>query len=160
MVKCYKSIVLSFVFVLLVASCAFAGTTGKIAGRVIDKKTGEGLPGANVIIVAAIRNGQEAPLSNPQGAATNLEGRYVILNITPGIYKVRGAFLGYNTLVQSNVSVSIDLTTRLDFALMEEAIQGEEVVVVAERLLVQKDLTSAQASVASETIQKLPVQKR
>lgn len=147
-----------FIALLLLASFAHAGTTGKIAGRVLDKKTNEGLPGANVIVAAAIRNGQEVPVSGSLGAATDLNGNYVILNIPPGIYKVRVAFIGYNVLVQSNVTVSIDLTTKLDFALQEEAIQGEEVVVVAERPLVQKDLTSAQASVTTETIQKLPVQ--
>lgn len=147
-----------FMTLLLLASFAHAGTTGKIAGRVLDKKTNEGLPGANVIVAAAIRDGQEVPVSGALGAATDLNGNYVILNIPPGIYKVRVAFIGYNVLVQSNVTVSIDLTTKLDFVLQEEAIQGEEVVVVAERPLVQKDLTSAQASVATETIQKLPVQ--
>jgi len=149
---------LTFVLLFGLASFAVAGTTGKISGRVLDKKTNEGLPGANVIVAAAIRDGQEVPTSGSLGAATDLNGNYVILNIPPGIYKVRVAFIGYNVLVQSNVTVSIDLTTKLDFALEEEAIQGEEVVVVAERPLVQKDLTSAQASVATETIQKLPVQ--
>ncbi len=147
-----------FTVMLAFAGTSRPGTTGKITGRVLDKKTNEGLPGANVIVAAVIRGGQEAPTSGSLGAATDLNGNYVILNVSPGIYKVRVAFIGYNVLVQSNVTVSIDLTTKLDFALAEEAIQGAEVVIVAERPLVQKDLTSAQASVTTETIQKLPVQ--
>lgn len=48
----------------------YAGTTGKIAGVVKDKETGEPLPGANVIIVGTT-----------YGASANLDGEYVILNL-------------------------------------------------------------------------------
>ncbi len=35
----------------LAGTCIFAGTTGKIAGKITDKNTGEALIGANVILI-------------------------------------------------------------------------------------------------------------
>ncbi|MEO0237564.1 MAG: carboxypeptidase-like regulatory domain-containing protein, partial [candidate division WOR-3 bacterium] len=53
--------------VLLFSVNVFAGVTGKITGRVIDKQTKEGIPGVNVII-------PELGI----GAVTDLDGYYFI----------------------------------------------------------------------------------
>ena len=45
-------LILAGLFVLFQLSILFAGETGKIAGSVIDKQTGEPLAGANVIITS------------------------------------------------------------------------------------------------------------
>jgi len=45
----YRVILKVFLFSLILSSI-YAGTTGKISGRVTDAETGEGLPGVNVII--------------------------------------------------------------------------------------------------------------
>ena len=39
------------VFISLISTQNFAGTTGKIAGKIIDAATGEPLIGANIIIM-------------------------------------------------------------------------------------------------------------
>ena len=66
-----------------------AGTTGKIAGRVIDNQTGEGLPGANVFV-----------RGTNFGAATDVEGYYTILNVPPGKFVVEVSMVGYKKVVQ------------------------------------------------------------
>jgi len=158
MTKVLNEIFLLLCLVFMMAGLAQGGTTGKIAGRVTDKSTGEGLPGTNVVVVATIRDGQEVALSGSVGAATDVSGNYAIIGIPPGRYKVRAGFIGYNTVVQSDVVVSIDITTKLNFVLEETVLTTAEVVVVAERPIVNKDVTSSEAHVSSETIQKLPVQ--
>jgi outer membrane receptor protein involved in Fe transport len=126
----------------------FAGTTGKIAGKVTDKSTGEPLPGVN-ILVAGTR----------LGAATNLDGTFIILQVPPGIHSVKASAIGYQEVVFDNVRVSIDLTTRLDFQLGETVLElGETITVVAERPLVQKDLTSTSNTVGADVISRLPVE--
>jgi outer membrane receptor for ferrienterochelin and colicin len=126
-----------------------AGTTGKIVGRVTDAQSGEPLPGVNVVIEGTT-----------MGAATDLEGRYMILNVPPGTYSLSASMIGYAKRTVTSVKVSIDLTTKVDFALEQEAIQlGEEVVIVAEQPIVRKDLTSVQANVSAERIANLPVQE-
>ena len=141
------------------APSIFAGTTGKIAGLVKDASNGEGLPGANIIIRAQIVDGREIRIENVRGGASNVNGKYFILNIRPGTYVVECSFIGYQTTVQKPVRVQVDRTTTLDFSLSPEAITAEEVVVTAERPLVVKDLTSASAKVSGEDIKSLPVER-
>ena len=57
---------------------AFGGTTGKLAGRVTSKETGEPLIGANVMI-----------LGTTLGAATDIDGNFYVLQISPGTYSLR-----------------------------------------------------------------------
>ena len=121
---------------VLLPALLFVGETGKIAGRVIAKRTGEPLPGANIVLVGTNR-----------GAATDVNGDYFIINLPPGVYQVRAGFVGYQTEIRSEVRVIVDKTTRVDFSLNEEAIAGQEVVVVAYRPeTVEKDLTTTRTT--------------
>ncbi len=126
---------------------AFAGTTGKIAGKVTDKETGEPMPGANVVVVGTTL-----------GAATDINGEYFILNVPPGSYDVRASVIGYTQMVEKGVRVNADLTVKVNFALPSETLQlGEVVEVVAERPLIQKDVTASSKISSEEQIQALPV---
>lgn len=129
------------------ASSAKAGTTGKIAGKVVDTSTGEPAIGVNIILVGT-----------QLGAASDLDGKYFVLNIPPGVYQVRASAIGYSIVTMNNVRVSIDLTTRVDFQLQEEAIALDEIVVRAERPLVQMDLTSTTAKIGGDAIAMLPIE--
>jgi len=127
----------------------FPGTTGKITGVVRDASTSEPLPGVNVIVEGTT-----------MGAASDLEGRYIILNIPPGTYRLRVAMMGYKNTIIENARVSIDLTTTINVNLEQTVIEaGEEVTVVAERPLVQLDMTSSLSSIGSREIDALPVQE-
>ncbi len=54
------------IFIILLSPYSiFAGTTGKISGRVVDSGTGGALPNANVIVHPQIINGKEIPLDMP-----------------------------------------------------------------------------------------------
>lgn len=141
-----------FICLLLFAFCSlplalFAGTTGKLSGRVLDKQK-QPLPGANVIIVGT-----------PLGAAADLEGYYSILNIPPGTYRVQFSIIGYQTYIVENVLITSDKTTPLSADLGEETLAAEEVVVVAQRPVVETNLTSSVSTVTSENIATLPVQE-
>jgi len=119
---------------------------GKIAGRVVDAETGEALPGVNVIIDGST-----------MGAATDINGDYNILRVPGGTYTVRATFIGFATAVVENVEVVIDQTTRVDFRLREEVFEGEEVVITAERGIVEMDRTTTTAVVSAEQLETLPV---
>ncbi len=120
---------------------------GKIVGFVSDSDNGEGLIGANVYLE-----------DNPLGAATDLDGTYIILKVPPGKYKVIAEYLGYKKITYTNVEVLTDLTTTLDFMMEQESFEGEEIVVIAEAPLIKKDLTSVEARVQAEEIDRMAVQ--
>ena len=138
---------LTAILMLSAVMVMYAGTTGKIAGKIVEESTGEPLVGVNVILVGTA-----------QGAAADLDGNYFILNIPPGTYQLKAVAIGYASVTVNNVRVSIDLTTRMDFQLREEAIAMSEVVVTAERPLVQMDLTSTTARVGGDQIAMLPIE--
>ncbi len=143
----HKNILLLLTLVVFLPLTLYPGTTGKIAGRVIDKETRQGLPGVNVIIEGTTL-----------GAATDANGNFIILMVPPGIYAIRAMMIGYSNFRYENVKVSVDLTTKLEIELTTTILDiGEEVTVVAERPLIQMDLTSTSAVVGSETIARLPV---
>ena len=121
--------------------------TGKIAGHVLDAATNEALIGATVAVVGTDR-----------GAATDIDGYYSILGVRPGTVSLRISYVGYAPQTVENVRVQIDQTTTLDATLSEETLEGQEVVVQATRPIVQRDLTSSQASVSADELAALPVQ--
>ncbi len=141
-----KLLLFSFATVLWWWAAVFAGTTGKIAGTITNAESGEKLVGVNVVVEGTTI-----------GAATNLNGYFVILNVPPGSYNVRATYIGYTAQRVTNVTVKIDLTAEVNIQLKSEALTGEEVVVVAERPVVQKDISSSQANLSAAEIQALPV---
>ncbi|MEX1055293.1 MAG: carboxypeptidase-like regulatory domain-containing protein, partial [Rhodothermales bacterium] len=137
----------TLILMLLLAYPAVAQTTGKITGTVTEEGTGDPLPGVNVVIEGTT-----------QGTATNVNGEYVIIGVRPGSYTIVASFVGFAVERKEGVQVNVDLTTTIDFALREEVFEGEEVIVTAEAVKVRKDLTSSEARVTAETIDRLPVQ--
>jgi len=124
-----------------------AATTGKIAGRIIDMDTNEPLPAVNVVIVGTTL-----------GATTDLDGNYFILNIPPGSYSVKASMVGYKEVTVRNVLVQTDLTSRLDFDLEPTILEaGEEVVVVAEKPLIEKDVTASRVTTTGANLARMPV---
>ncbi len=133
---------------LLFVVAAFAQTTGKISGKVTDAGTGEPLPGASVMVEGTTL-----------GAATGLNGEFVILRVPPGKHTVRVDYIGYQRQVVQGLEVLTDLTSKVDFKLNSQTVElDKEVVVVAERPIIRKDLTSAESRVQSEEISRLAVQ--
>jgi outer membrane receptor protein involved in Fe transport len=143
--KFLNIIKICIVLLLVSSNSIFAGTTGKISGKVVDKDTKEALIGANVFI-------KDTNL----GAATDTEGRYTILQIPPGKYEIIVNYIGYKKMVVKDVYVRTDLTTKLNFDLETEVIQGQTVEIVYERPMVQKDVTSTRRSIGAAEIAETP----
>lgn len=141
--KRWVTVLLSF---LLLPMLLLAGTTGKIKGKIVDQTNGEPLIGASVIIVGT-----------SFGAISDINGDYSVSNLTAGTYTVKASYIGYQSTTISNVRVNVDLTTDLNFKLTSEGIAVGEVLVVSERLLINKSNTNAIRATTSEVIDALPV---
>ena len=93
----FHLIIYAISFILLNNSSAICGTTGKIAGQVLDAQTKEPLIGVNIILSGT-----------NFGASTDPDGYYFIINIAPGIYGVEADYIGYAPVVTKNVKVSVE----------------------------------------------------
>jgi outer membrane receptor protein involved in Fe transport len=128
------------------AAMCLAGTTGKIAGTVVDRDTGEPLPWATILVEGT-----------HLGAQASEQGEFFILQVPPGLYSVKAQLLGYVPQVQQQLRVITDLTARVDFELSATVIEAEEeVVVVAERPLVLADVTSSLRLARREEVARMP----
>lgn len=141
-----KRALLIATILMLFSSISYANS-GKIAGTVKNAQTGERLIGANIFIT-----------ESAQGASTNLDGEYVILNVSPGVYTLRVTYVGYQTQMIQNVRVETDRTTTIDILLTEQLQEMGEIVVIAEQPLIRKDETGTRQSITGDEILNLPVQ--
>ena len=130
---------------LLVPATAWA-QSGKIAGQVTEASSGDPLPGVQVLIEGTT-----------QGAVSDVDGYYNILNVRPGEYNVEARFVGFATDIREEVRVSTDLTTTIDFAMREETVGLDEVIVMAEAPIVQPDVSANVANLSAQDFQDLPV---
>lgn len=134
-----------FVVTMFSVTGAFA-QTGKIAGTITDASTGETIPGVNVVLDGTT-----------QGAVTDADGYYVILNVRPGTYRLRASFVGYSDAVIEAVRVNVNLTEEVNFALREQAVGLDEIVVTSEAPIVQVDVSANVANLDPEEFENLPV---
>ncbi len=142
-----RLLLLSALFVLLPLTHLLSQTSGKIAGVVSDKTTGESIPFANIFVEGT-----------NTGAASDLEGNYVIMNLSPGLYRVTASVVGYQKQTVTDVRVNVDFTTRLNFQLSSGSVEMPTIVVQGERNpLIRQDLTNPTVAITEESIQELPV---
>ena len=135
----------SFILCLIFLQLMFAGTTGKISGKVVDENN-QPLIGCNIVVKGT-----------SLGAATNIKGEYFILNIPPGKYDLTASMIGYGTVTVEGTLVMVDLTAKTNFFLKPETIEGDVITVTAEKPTVRLDQTSMSAVVSSDDIENLPV---
>ncbi|MGV3509107.1 MAG: TonB-dependent receptor domain-containing protein, partial [Sphingobacteriaceae bacterium] len=98
----------------------FAQGTGKIAGKLSDKKTGETLIGVSVKISGAAK-----------GTTTDVEGRYNLGGLEAGTFTLEFSYIGYPTKKISDVIVSAGKVTTLDVVMEESGQQLQQVVITA-----------------------------
>ncbi len=133
-------------FLFIFAGLIIAGETGRIAGRVVDAKTGEPLIGVDVIVEGT-----------PYGAATDENGNYLIINVPVGTYTVAAHYIGYTVARVKGVKVLIDQTTTVDFRLKPAALTTDTVTVTAKRQLVIKTAVQTARVVSTKEFTRLPV---
>ena len=141
----YKShfLILVILTTIFISPNFLFGQSGKISGTVVDSTTNEPLVGANVMIVGT-----------NMGAATDIDGKYFIINVPSGTYSLSASEIGYTKVVQQDVIVNIDRTTNIDFNLRTAIYVGEEVIISAKRPPVEIDRTSSEQIIGEDAINK------
>ena len=118
---------------------------GKLAGVVIDAATKEALIGANVILV-----GTEL------GAATNIDGKYFVLNIVPGNYDIKVSFVGYSPKVIKDIRIVAGITYELNVDL-QTGVALNEIVITGEKKFFEEKSTNSTKVIDANDISRLPV---
>lgn len=113
---------LTLVFILLGSFTVSFAQNGTITGRVTDAKTGEGLPGVNVILKG-----------KTIGASTDFDGNYKITNVAPGYFTIYASYISYKAFEQ-DVKLEAGKTLTLIIKLEESNVELQGVDVVAERV--------------------------
>ncbi len=135
-----------FIFLTLLSGFLFS-SNGKLTGTITQKSDNAPAVGVNIMIADTYL-----------GAASAQDGRFVILNIPPGTYSVRVDAIGFAPVVLQNVRITTSQTTEINIKLDESVVEGQEVTVVAERPLIQKDLTASQRVTTAKEIADMPVE--
>lgn len=149
-----KQVYLSFLFLLfLIPTVTLGQKTGSITGTVIDKATGETLPGASISIEGTTT-----------GTMTDIEGRFKLANLAAGSYKIVCSMVSFSKKILSGVEVKDGAATNLTISL--ETVQNDlkEVIIEAEAkresinalVLQQKNAASVSDGISAETIKKTP----
>ena len=111
-----------------------------------DEKTGDALPGANVLV-----QGLEI------GAATNVDGEFTITGVAVGQRSVIARFIGYKSNIQV-VNVVAGEVTELNFNLKETVLTLDEVVVTGAGVATEKrKLGNTVVSLNTKDIEDAPV---
>jgi len=105
-----------FFSVVLILALSLPAFAADITGIVVDKKTGDPLPGANVYIKGTVI-----------GAATDLNGKFTFTFDPTQEFNLTVSYMGYKTEIRT-ISPSDDLSN-IKFELVEDVFRGEEIVV-------------------------------
>lgn len=143
-----KNSITKFFFVLflfLFASAVYGQAgVGKLSGKITDAETKEALIGANIIIVGT-----------QLGAATDINGEYFILNVTPGTYSLKVSYVGYAPKTIENVRMVAGITYELNIELTTDFTLDE--IVVIDRKFFEEKATNTVKVIDSDQISRLPV---
>lgn len=149
----FKKIAFTTTFLILFFSLSIA-QTGKIAGKLIDAKSGETLPGATVLIEGTTK-----------GASADFDGNFSLSGLQPGKYTIIASYITYDNKKFVDVVVKANDVTEFNIGLDQSSSQTlNEVVVSAEMnkentntlLVMQKNNASVSDGISSESIKKTP----
>lgn len=122
---------------LCIMLSVMAAYSGDVKGRVYDRDTKEGLPGANVVVVGT-----------SLGTASDANGNYVIHRVPVGSYSLLVSYLGYkSTTIQ--IKIKEGEVLQQDISLEPTTLTGAEVVVTAQA---QGQLHAINQQLSSNTI--------
>ncbi len=125
---------------LLFPLVAEAGIYGVLKGKVTDAETGEGLIGATVQVMG----------TSIGTNVTSKDGSYTLTGINAGTFDVKFSYIGMKSM-QKSVRISADKTSILDAGLKSEYAKGEQIDVVADRLIRKGDIGN-ETNISSDQI--------
>ncbi len=146
-IKCFIAVVAA----MFVAVSAFAQiTTSSLGGRIVDN-AGEPVIGAAVVAI-------HTPSGTTYGVVTNEDGRYAIQGMrSGGPYKVEISCLGYQTVINTDITLQLGEPYALNGSLNEDKEMLSEALVVAQAASkFAGEKTGASTNISTSQMEALP----
>ena len=134
-----KKTILLFTILIFLVPISLLSQTGKIAGRVISKQSGEPIEGVSVFLE-----------DSQTGTYTKENGTYLMQNISVGEHTVHIRFVGYRKMKIKTI-IENDITTIVNFELEIKAVRVEGMKISANRA-VKRETPIAFTDIDEETI--------
>ena len=130
---------------LILALPVFSATTSSITGTVTDTRSKEPLIGVNVVVVGT-----------QLGASTDLEGNFIIKKVPVGKYQLRFDYIGYTSVMKTDVVVKTSRQTVLNAQMQETLLEGEAVTVTAGYFVEEEKIQTSTIALTREEIRRFP----
>lgn len=135
--------VFTIILLCLGLTLSFPQESGNLAGKITDEKSGEGLPGVNIILKGTY-----------YGAATDINGSFRINSISTGNYTIEISYIGYRTMQFTGIKIEAGKTKQLDVKLEESVLTlSQDVVVVGDRPLLDVEETQSKRTISKDDIE-------
>ena len=118
--------------------------SGIISGFISDSSSAEALIGANVIL-------QETG----QGMATDINGYYIIQDITPGDYVLMVSYVGFK-LKKEKLKISDGQSIKLDISLSEDVVELTQIEVTAEQIQRKSNIQPSKINLSPRMMKAAP----
>ena len=129
---------------LLFAFIQLNAQSGIISGFISDSSSAEALIGANVIL-------QETG----QGMATDINGYYIIQDITPGNYVLMVSYVGFK-LKKEKLKISDGQSIKLDISLSEDVVELTQIEVTAEQIQRKSNIQPSKINLSPRMMKAAP----
>ena len=129
---------------LLFAFIQLNAQSGIISGFISDSSSAEALIGANVIL-------QETG----QGMATDINGYYIIQDITPGDYVLMVSYVGFK-LKKEKLKISDGQSIKLDISLSEDVVELTQIEVTAEQIQRKSNIQPSKINLSPRMMKAAP----
>ena len=130
--------------IFLFTITVFGQQTGNISGTVTDKKTGEAIPGVNVVLKGTY-----------YGASTDMMGSFKVKNVNAGTYNLELSFIVYKTVQYTGIKIEAGKTKQMDIKLEESALTiNQDIVIIGEKPLMDVEETQSRRSFSKDDIEK------
>lgn len=143
-----KHIILSlFMYALFVVQ--FFHLLGQVStsvrGRVYNQKNNEPIPFANVVVDGTTI-----------GSTTDFDGKFVIIGLDPGFYRLRVSAVGYQSYVTEEIQVSTARAVYLEVPMIERVVGLQEVTIVSLPFERRQDAPTSAYTIGASEIEKNP----
>ena len=130
---------IKILLLILILPILIHAQNGSLSGSITDKSNGDPLIGANVFIKGTSK-----------GAATNLDGTYLIKGIKAGVYDIEFTYIGYKKTVQTAIRITAGQNKELSAKLQPTALTiDQEVVIIGEKPLIDLDQSVTEQRISS-----------